>query len=290
MKHEFINRLSLGVLSVEDGSVDLDNLEDEGLCPGKVLVYRQGATEPKYLQSEAIPTGLSDEEKELGDEFNKISGINELLSTDSISHNMSGVALELLVKQDETRLNGPVESIRIATVEMAKKILQLYKQFAIFPRLARIVGENGQIEMFYFSSSDITSEDIVIENQTDGTQTITQRREMLLRLLDKGLLLDDKGNLTNRTKNKIMELLGLGIWENAQDINELHIKKADNENLKMLDGVKCSVSEIDEHELHINEHIAFMLGEDFEKQKVKNNKLESVFLEHIKTHKILKGE
>lgn len=289
-KHEFINRLSLGVLSVEDGSVDLDNLEDEGLCPGKVLVYRQGASEPKYLQSEAIPSGLSDEERELGDEFNKISGINELLSTDSLSHNMSGVALELLVKQDETRLNGPVESIRIATVEIARKILQLYKQFALFPRLARIVGENGQIEIFYFSSSDITSEDIIIENQTDGSQTITQRREMLLRLLDKGLLTDENGNLTNRTKNKIMEMLGLGIWENAQDVGELHIKKADNENLKMMDGVNCAVSEIDEHDLHINEHISFMLGQDFEKAKIKNSKIENLLLEHIKQHKKMKGE
>lgn len=290
-KHEFINRLSLGVLSVEDGSVDLDNLEDEGLCPGKVLVYRQGATEPKYLQSESIPTGLSDEEKELGEEFNKISGINELLSTDSISSNMSGVALELLIGQDETRLNAPVESIKMATVEIAKKILQLYKQFAIFPRLARIVGENGQIEIFYFSSSDITSEDIIIENQNDNSlQTLTQRREMLLKLLDKGLLLDEKGTLSNRMKSKVMEMLGLGIWESAQDINELHIKKADNENLKMLDGVNCTVSEIDEHDLHINEHIAFMLGEDFEKAKLSNNKIETTMLEHIRAHRKLKGE
>ena len=289
-KHEFINRLSLGVLSVEDGSVDLDNLEDEGLCPGKVLVYRQGSSEPKYLQSEAIPSGLSDEEKELGEEFNKISGINELLSTDSISSNMSGVALELLIGQDETRLNAPVESIKIATVEIAKKILQLYKQFAIFPRLAKIVGENGQIEMFYFSSSDITSEDIIIENQTESLQTLSQRREMLFKLLENGLLFDENGGLSNRMKNKVMEMLGLGIWENAQDINELHIKKADNENLKMLNGDECQVSEIDEHELHINEHIAFMLGEDFEKEKIKNKKLENILLEHIKTHKKMKGE
>ena len=178
-KHEFINRLSLGVLSVEDGSVDLDNLEEEGLCPGKVLVYRQGATEPKYLQSESIPAGLSDEENNLLDEFNKISGVNDLLSTSTISSNISGNALELLISQDETRLNASIESIKSACKEIAKKILRLYKQYAIFPRIAKIVGENGQIEMFYFSSSDISSDDIELENQTDGSQTLTQRREMI---------------------------------------------------------------------------------------------------------------
>ncbi|MDE6968061.1 MAG: hypothetical protein K2P12_05305, partial [Clostridia bacterium] len=37
-KHEFMNRIAMGVLAVEDGSVDTDNLEEEGLSPGKVLV------------------------------------------------------------------------------------------------------------------------------------------------------------------------------------------------------------------------------------------------------------
>ena len=288
-KHEFINRLSLGILSVEDGSVDLENLEDEGLCPGKVLVYRQGSKEPKYLEGEALPNGLGEEEKELLEEFNKISGVNDLLNLRSLSSNISGTALELLIGQDETRLNASVESIRQSTLEIARKILQLYKQFALFPRLARIIGENGQIEMFYFSSSDVTSDDVVIENQNEGIQSLSQRREMVFKLIEKGVLNDENGILNNKMKSKILDMLGFGIWENAQDINELHIKKADNENLKMIDGVNCNVSEIDEHDLHINEHIAFMLGEDFEKTKLKNPKIESIFLEHIKMHKKTKG-
>ena len=289
-KHEFINKLSLGVLSVEDGSVDLDNLEDEGLCPGKVLVYRQGSNQPKYLESESLPSGLSDEENSLLDEFNKISGVNDLLSTGSISSSISGTALELLISQDETRLNASVESIKVATRDIADKILKLYKQFAVFPRLARIIGENGQIEMFYFSSSDVSSDDIEIENQTDSLQTLSQRREMIFSLLENGILKDKDGQLSNRMKSKILEMLGMGIWENAQDINELHIKKADNENLKMMDGINCKPSVIDSHDLHINEHIAFMLGEDFEKAKNKNIKIEELFLEHIKEHKKLEKE
>ena len=284
-KHEFINRLSLGVLSVEDGSVDLDNLEDEGLCPGKVLVYRQGSTEPKYLQSESIPAGLSDEETNLIDEFNKISGVNDLVSASNISSNISGNALELLISQDETRLNASIESIKFAVKDLAKKILRLYKQYALFPRLAKIIGENGQIEMFYFSSSDISSDDIELENITDGSLTLTQRREMLFNLLDKGLLNDENGQLSNRMKCKVLEMLGLGIWENGQDVKDLHIKKADNENLKMLDGVVSKVSEIDDDNLHLNEHIAFMLGEDFEKRNIKNPNLEKIFLEHIRAHR-----
>ncbi len=288
-KHEFINRLSLGVLSVEDGSVDLDNLEDEGLCPGKVLVYRQGANEPKYLDGEVLPNGIEKEEQNLLEEFKSISGVNDLVSSDTLSSQMSGVAIELLISQDETRLNASIESINLSNKLIAKKILQLYKQFATVPRLAKVIGENGQIEIFYFSSGDITSDDIEIENQIDGLKSLSQRREMILSLLNNGVLNDENNQLTNKMKCKILEMLGMGNWENAQDINELHIKKASNENLKLLKKEELSVSEIDNHELHINEHIAFMLGEDFEKASKKDSKIEEEFLKHIKSHKKYKN-
>lgn len=284
-KHEFINRLSLGVLSVEDGSVDLDNLEEEGLCPGKVLVYRQGAVEPKYLQGENLPNGINQEEEFLLEEFSKISGVSDLISANTISSSMSGVTLELMIGQDETRLNASVESIKAATKMIASKILKLYKQYAIMPRLERIIGENGEIEMFYFSSSDISSDDIVIENQTDELQSLSKRRDMVFELLDKGVLADENGNLSHKMKCKILEMLGMGVWDNAQDVSELHIKKAGNENLKMMQGEGVKVSEIDNHQLHINEHIAFMLSQDFEESAQKNEKLEDEFLTHIKKHK-----
>ena len=284
-KHEFLNRLSLGVLSVEDGSVDLDNLEDEGLCPGKILVYRQGANQPKYLEEEALPDSFDDEETKLLDEFYRIGGVSETMGTDYASSNISGVTLELMINQDEIRLNSAFESIRSATKKLAKFILRLYKQFALFPRIAKIVGENGEIELFYFSSNDISSDDVVIENQSEGAMTITQRREMIFRLLDSGVLSDENGNISNRTKAKVVEMLGMGLWENAQDTRELHIKKADNENLKMKDKVDVKVCEIDEHGLHIQEHIAFMLGKDFQSAQEKDNQIEARFLAHIREHK-----
>lgn len=284
-KHEFINRLSLGILSVEDGSVDIDNLEDEGLCPGKVLVYRQGADKPEYLSTESIPNGLSDEEDKLLTEFSKISGVTEILDKSYVSSNLSGVALELLIGQDETRLNMSSESLKNAVKLMAQKILRLYKQFAIFPRLAKLVGDNGKLEMFYFSSSDVSSDDVVIDAQSEVGETLTQRREMLFTLLDKGLLSDENGVLSNRMKTKFLDMLGLGVWEGGQDLHELQTNMADEENLKMLNGVSIKTCEIDDNELHYNSHVAFMLGKDYLNAKAKNPKLEEIFLLHVREHK-----
>lgn len=51
-KSEFLNRLSLPNLVVEDGSVDIDNLEEENMCAGKILVYRQGSKKPETLNED----------------------------------------------------------------------------------------------------------------------------------------------------------------------------------------------------------------------------------------------
>ena len=80
-------------------------------------------------------------------------------------------------------------------------------------------------------------------------------------------------------------MFGLGVWESGQDLNSLQLNNAEEENLKMLDGVVVKNSEIDDNQIHINAHIAFMLGEDYKKAKAKYPKLESIFLEHVRAHK-----
>lgn len=78
-KHEFMNRLSMGVMAVEDGSVDIDGLEQEGISPGKILVYRQGATPPHMLDCGAVPAEFSAEETRLLNEFTQVSGVSEIM-------------------------------------------------------------------------------------------------------------------------------------------------------------------------------------------------------------------
>lgn len=289
-KHEFMNRLSLGVLNVEDGSVDLDNLEEDGLCPGKVLVYRQGSKAPEFLSEEKLSGDFADEEEKLINEFTRISGVADITEERGGFSSLSGSALQLMLEQYQRKLACAIDSIKFAIKKVAKHSLRLYKQFAIVPRLARISGDNKDVDIFYFSANDISSDDVRFEAEDDIGEGLKERREMIFTLLDKGLLNGDDGKVDAHTKTKILEMLGYGFWENAQDQNELHIKKANRENLNMLKNDSCEVKEIDDHELHINEHICFMLGKEYE-EKVKNSqKIEEIFLNHIEKHKIMKNQ
>ncbi len=289
-KHEFMNRLSMGVLNVEDGSVDLDNLEDEGLCPGKVLVYRQGSKAPEFLNGEKLSGDFAEEENKLLDEFSNISGVHDISEDRYVASNLSGTALEILIAQYEQRLSSASDNMKNAIKLLSKHILRLYKQFAVVPRLARLAGDNAEIDIFYFNANDISSDDVRFEAEDDLGETRTDRRNMIFSLIDKGLLGDDEGKLSSRMKVKVLELLGYGLWENAQDQSELHIRKANKENLSMLNCNEENPSEIDNHELHINEHICFMLNSEYEEKFKKDKKIEEFFLKHIRKHKIMKNE
>ena len=286
-KHEFMNRISMGVLTVEDGSIDIDNLEEEGISPGKILVYRQGSNVPRMLSTESLPTTFSEEEERLLDEFLNVSGVSDLFGSNSTAvANMSGVALQLLVEQENARISASGENIRFSAKEIAQHILRLYKQFVTHERMSRLVGTNGATNFFYWDKGNISSDDIAFETEGEAGQTVAQKRSMILDLLNRGILHDETGKLSNDMRHKILEMLGFGMWEDTLDNNALQIQKAKRENLElMLNKKEPEVLEVHDHDLHIQTHTSFMLGTDWEKAVKKNPKLQEMMLEHIRKHK-----
>lgn len=285
-KHEFLNRLSMGILTVEDGSVDIDNLEEEGLSPGKVLIYRQGSNVPKMMECDTLPYDFEKEEEKLLSEFSEISGVSNIMTTSSWSKNLSGTALELMVEQDTARLAGTIENIKNATVLIAKQILKLYKQFANTPRLLRATNNNGECEVKYWQGSDLSCEEIEFLSENDAGESLSSKRDQILKLMEAGLLNDSDGKTSNSLRVKVLELFGLGVWEGNTDEGVLQRNYADNENFKMLGkNNDVEVLEIDNHEIHISRHVSFMLDKEFANKKKEDAKLKEVFLNHIREHK-----
>ena len=287
-KQEFLNRLTMGVVAVEDGSVDTDELAEEGLSPGKIIVYRQGATPPALMGTGTMPTDLNREEDRLLNEFILLSGVSEFSRSTDVAAGTSGVALQLLIEQEDARLNAVTENVRSAIRETAKQMIRLFKQFATSTRLLRTAGEQGKVELYYFNSSDLGSDDVVFDTESELSYTPAQKKSAVYELIDAGLLTDDTGKLSERTKAKLLEILGFGSIDNTLDIESLHINKADEENLS---GFKkpIGVDEYDDHELHIAEHTRFLLSA--ESEGVRNNpETKENALEHLRAHKAMAAE
>ena len=288
-KQEFLNRLTMGVVAVEDGSVDTDELAEEGLSPGKIIVYRQGSTPPSLMGMGAIPSDLSREEERLLNEFILLSGVSEFSRSTDVAAGTSGVALQLLIDQEDARLNSVTENVREAVKEFAKQIIRLFKQFASSTRLLRTAGEHGKVELYYFNASDLGSDDVVFDTESELAFTPAQKKSAVYELLNTGLLSDESGKISERTKAKVLEILGFGSIDNTLDIEGLHLNKAAEENIS---GFKESVDvdDYDDHKLHIAEHTRFLLSSESEAMR-KDERRKKNALEHLRLHKLaLKAE
>jgi hypothetical protein len=287
-KHEFMNRLAAGVLAVEDGSTDIEQLEDEGLPPGKVIIYKQGSRPPQMLSPGHVPIDFTYEEERLLHEFKLLSGVSDVMRNSSTTADTaSGVALQLLIEQDDTRLSAAAENIRLAVREIGKHIIRLYRQYAGKARLLTCAGENNAVEQIYFSSSSLTSDDVYFETENEFSLTPAQRRTMIMDMLKIGLLSDENGRISQRTKARVADLLGFSTFDNGQDLVNLNIKRALKENL-LLFGEALEPLEIDDHEVHIQEHVKYMLSGEFERHPSGEKSFN--FLSHIRLHKALLGE
>lgn len=285
-KHEYFNRTVMNVLAVEDGSVDTDELELDGLSPGKVLVYRQGSKIPEVIQNPKVNLDFDKEEERLLDEFKTISGVSDMVANAYKNYaNISGTALELLAEEDSTRIGTSIDSAKLAVKTIAKFILRLYKQYAVVPRLLKISGENGSVQMYYWDNSEICSDDVVFDSANEMGETIAQRRTMLMELIKQGLMYDEDGKFSISMRKKCLDLLGFGMWENVVDLNSLHIDRAKEENLK-LQTKDLEILPIDDHKIHIDEHTAYILGGEI-KNKINSKKLIEKLLAHIEEHRKL---
>ena len=284
-KHEYMNRIAVGVLAVEDGSVDTEILEEEGLPPGKIVVYRQGGAPPIMLSPTQVPTEFSREEEKLLNEFVMISGVSEVTTYSQVPSNVSsGTAISLLLEQDDTRISLTADSLRESVKRISKQILRLYRQYAQVPRMKRITGENGEVEIAAFSARNIDSEDIVFDTISDIDDTLSARRAMVYDLLRLGLFSDNDGRMSDATKSKLFEILGFGNWEAGRSSEEVHRKKALKENIDFDKG-DITPDVYDDHAIHIGEHIKTCVST----KCVKNKELRDRVARHIALHTQLSG-
>lgn len=73
-KSGLVDRIVFQNPIIEDGSIDIDSLEEEGLAPGKILVYRSGSSMPNLHDYDYTYDlkALNVEEDKLLEEFDNI--------------------------------------------------------------------------------------------------------------------------------------------------------------------------------------------------------------------------
>lgn len=283
-KKEYLNRCTIGNLAYEEGSIDEELFEEEGVAPGDMLPYRAGYNPPQWISFHQLPNTFEIEEKNLLEEFNRLSGVSELSKISQAPSGIdSGVALSMLTEQDNTRIGLVASNYRKARIKVYQNWLYLFKGNVEYERIVRSVGKDLEVDIASFSADDINSFDIFFESESALAETLAQKRKFVFDLLNGGVFNDpDTGKLTREGRSKIFEMLQLGNWEDFDSSDNLHSEKAKRENTKLMQGQMQTAIDIDDDIIHIKIHNNYRLTSDYE--DTVDPQLDQLFAGHVQQH------
>jgi hypothetical protein len=191
--------------------------------------------------------------------------------------------MEQLNESDDSRLSLTKENIHSAAIKGWKIDLRMYRQFVPegSPRLLRYVGANNEVDLIWWYNSDLNSDDVIIDNEDELSQTPAQRRQILIQMMQYNLFSND---VDPKTRNKIIEMMKLGNWEDIDDIEDLHAAKARRENSLVVEGKLPNFKDFDLHEIHVQEHNRFRLDVSYEEFEQANPQMAAIFDQHVAQH------
>lgn len=284
--HEYIKRLSLGNLLTEEGSIDIEEYENHGLEPGAFLVYKSGTNPPVPVQNSALPTEIMSERYNLKSDMEYVAGVSQLMVNGNAPQtNMSGTAISSLMEIDNTRLSLTGEHIRNSVKRLAALWLEIYKRYATTRRIVNYVGMNNIGKAIYWSSEDIASYDVEYVTENELMMSEEMQKQRFFDMYNMGLFTDDDGRIPARVKLRAIEYMKAGNYTEIMNINLLQMQAAQRENTFFEDGVIPKISEFDDHEIHIEEHLRYALQMKFQVLKQKKPEYARAFENHLKEHK-----
>ena len=287
--HEYIKRVSLGQFLTEEGSIDIEEWEENGAVGGAFLVYKSGTNPPVPVPNGALPSEIMAERYNLKSDMEYAAGVSQLMvSGNAPQTNMSGTAISNLMEIDNTRLSLTGDHIRNSVRKLAVLWLEIYKKYATTRRIINYVGTNNIGKAIVWSADDINSYDVEYITENELLMSEDMQKQRFFDSYNMGLFTDDEGRIPERVKLRALEFMKVGSYSDIMSLNALHIQAAQRENVFFESGVIPKVSEFDHHEIHIEEHLRYVLQMDFQLLRLKKPEYANALEDHIREHKQIK--
>lgn len=289
--HEFIKRIAIGNLAVKEGSIDIEEYEQNGLAPGAFLVYKDGESPPIPLPNGNLPAEIMQERYNLKADMEYAAGVSQLMVNGATPSGVtSGAAIDSLVEIDNTRLSLTGDHIRNSVRKLAITWLEIYKMYASTRRIIHYVGTNNIGRAIMWSANDINSYDVEYTTENELLQSEDAQREKFLQSFQMGLFTDDDGRIPARAKIRALECMRVNNYTELMSIDLLEIQAAQNENVFFETGSLPEVSEFDNHDIHVEEHLRYIKQMDFQILKLKRPNYAKALEDHIRLHKEMKRQ
>ena len=284
--HEYIKHIAIGSYIAEEGSIDIEEYEQNGQAPGAMLVYKQGTNPPVPIPNGALPSEIMTERYNLKQDMEYAAGVSQLMVYGQAPTGMtSGKALNALTEIDNTRLSLTGDNIRNSIRKLAIMWLEIYKKYATTHRIVNYVGGNNIGKAIVWSNEDINSYDVDYVTENELLMSEDAQKQNFFDAYNLGLFTDKNGVIPPRVKHKALEYMKCGNYSDIMSIDQLQIQAAQRENVFFENGVIPEVSEFDEHEIHIEEHLRYVLQMDFQLLKNRKPEYAQALENHLRQHK-----
>lgn len=284
--HEYIKRIAIGSFAVEEGSIDIEEYEQNGQAPGAMLVYKNGSSPPVPLPQGNLPSEIMTERYNLKADMEYAAGVSQLMVNGATPSGVtSGAAIDSLVAIDNTRLSLTGDQIRNAFRNLAIMWLEIYKMYAKTSRIIKYTGANEIGKVLMWSHRDINSYDVEYVTENELLMSEEAQKQRFFDAYNMGLFTDDQGRISERVKMRAIEYMKIGNYSEIMNLNTLQIQAAQRENSFFEEGIIPEISEFDEHEIHFDEHMRFFLQMEFQLLKSKKPDYAKAFEAHMKQHK-----
>lgn len=284
--HEYIKHIAIGSYITEEGSIDIEEYEQNGQAPGAMLVYKQGSNAPIPIPNGTLPTEIMTERYNLKQDMEYAAGVSQLMVYGQAPSGItSGKAISNLMEIDNTRLSLTGDHIRNSVRKLAIMWLEIYKKYATTHRIVNYVGGNNIGKAIVWSNEDINSYDVdyVTENELLMSEDVQKQR--FFDAYNMGLFTDNNGVIPPRVKQKALEYMKCGNYSDIMSIDQLQIQSAQRENVFFENGVIPEISDFDNHEIHIEEHLRYVLQMDFQLLKNRKPEYAQALENHLRRHK-----
>ena len=284
--HEFIKRVAIAGYIAEEGSIDVEEYEQNGQAPGALLVYKVGTQKPVPIENGHLPSEIMQERYNLKNDMEYVAGVSQLMVNGATPSGVtSGTAIENLVEIDNTRLSLSGDHQRNSVSKLSILWLKIYKKYATTRRIINYVGTNNIAKAIVWSAEDINSYDVEYVTENELLMSEEMQKQRFFEAFNLGLFTDADGRIPERVKQKALEYMKIGNYTDMMNINLLQTQYAQRENVFFEDGVIPEISDFDEHQIHIEEHLRYILQMDFQMLKLKKPDYAKALEEHLKQHK-----
>ena len=269
--------------------------------PGRILLYPPGSP-PYQIQPKPLPYHVSQLLQNMLLELEEISGQHEVSHGKAPYANMPAASLQILLENDDTKLNMTRTLFYEALKKVAIKILKIANKKYRPSKTIYAVGKPAA-QPLEIVGKDITFSDVRIEVTSNMPLTHAGQINFALMLWDRGLVRDPQ---------KILALLGLDNIKMFEEEVISDINKARREN-EMLKGIVAAVHTakgkspeefsnayqaalsmaesyvlpMENHDVHIKEHLTFMKINGWEEW---DPFTKEVFKAHLEAHVRAKQE